>query len=270
MGTRFLLTSDSPVADAVKQVYLAAGLDGTVVTTRVDGVPHPAAPRTTMVDHLERSGAGGWKPGPVGSRRGRVPRAVRAELAGDDQPGPGLASGNGAPGQRADLRSALMAPKTRRCCCARPWWTAVADLGLMSSGQVAGLIDDLPSCQELIEAIVTEAERRLDRLARRSPDGAEPRSRSRAGQRGASAAWRAASGCPDCRQPSGTAARASACVHKAAAAGSRDGPSPRGATSWVTRTRLAIWVGADRLTVPALPLVRDARGCGPPRASCSG
>ena len=33
MGTRFLLTSDSPVAGAVKQVYLAAGLDGTVVTT---------------------------------------------------------------------------------------------------------------------------------------------------------------------------------------------------------------------------------------------
>ena len=39
------------------------------------------------------------------------------------------------------------------------------DLGLMSSGQVAGLIDDLPSCQELIEAIMAEAERRLDRLA---------------------------------------------------------------------------------------------------------
>jgi NAD(P)H-dependent flavin oxidoreductase YrpB (nitropropane dioxygenase family) len=39
------------------------------------------------------------------------------------------------------------------------------DLGLMSSGQVAGLIDDLPSCQELIEAIMAEAERGLDRLA---------------------------------------------------------------------------------------------------------
>jgi NAD(P)H-dependent flavin oxidoreductase YrpB (nitropropane dioxygenase family) len=36
---------------------------------------------------------------------------------------------------------------------------------LMSSGQVAGLIDDLPSCQELIEAITAEAERCLDRLA---------------------------------------------------------------------------------------------------------
>ena len=57
MGTRFLLTSDSPVADAVKQVYLAAGLDGTVVTTRVDGVPHRVL-RTTMVDRLERGGAG--------------------------------------------------------------------------------------------------------------------------------------------------------------------------------------------------------------------
>ena len=33
MGTRFLLTSDSTVPDAVKQRYLQAGLDGTVVST---------------------------------------------------------------------------------------------------------------------------------------------------------------------------------------------------------------------------------------------
>ena len=38
------------------------------------------------------------------------------------------------------------------------------DLGLMSSGQVAGLIEDLPSCAELIEAIMTEASATLDRL----------------------------------------------------------------------------------------------------------
>ena len=37
MGTRFLLTSDSPVADAVKQVYLAADVTGTLVTNQVDG-----------------------------------------------------------------------------------------------------------------------------------------------------------------------------------------------------------------------------------------
>ena len=40
MGTRFLLTSDSTVPDAVKQRYLDAGPDGTVVSTRVDGMPH--------------------------------------------------------------------------------------------------------------------------------------------------------------------------------------------------------------------------------------
>jgi NAD(P)H-dependent flavin oxidoreductase YrpB (nitropropane dioxygenase family) len=34
----------------------------------------------------------------------------------------------------------------------------------MSSGQVAGLIEDLPSCAELIEAIMAEAGATLDRL----------------------------------------------------------------------------------------------------------
>jgi NAD(P)H-dependent flavin oxidoreductase YrpB (nitropropane dioxygenase family) len=43
--------------------------------------------------------------------------------------------------------------------------TAMADghpeAGLMPSGQVAGLIDDLPTCAELITRIVAEAEHRL-------------------------------------------------------------------------------------------------------------
>jgi NAD(P)H-dependent flavin oxidoreductase YrpB (nitropropane dioxygenase family) len=39
------------------------------------------------------------------------------------------------------------------------------DLGLMSSGQVTGLIDDLPSCAELIEGIMAEAGATLERLA---------------------------------------------------------------------------------------------------------
>src|SRR5262249_8421921 len=52
MGTRFLLTSDSPVPDAVKRRYLEAGLDGTVVSTRVDGMPHRVL-RTGLVEKLE-------------------------------------------------------------------------------------------------------------------------------------------------------------------------------------------------------------------------
>jgi NAD(P)H-dependent flavin oxidoreductase YrpB (nitropropane dioxygenase family) len=35
----------------------------------------------------------------------------------------------------------------------------------MASGQVAGLIEDLPSCQELITRIMAEAEDTLKRLA---------------------------------------------------------------------------------------------------------
>jgi NAD(P)H-dependent flavin oxidoreductase YrpB (nitropropane dioxygenase family) len=36
----------------------------------------------------------------------------------------------------------------------------------MPSGQVAGLIEDLPSCAELIGRIMTEAEQRLASLGR--------------------------------------------------------------------------------------------------------
>ncbi|WP_425569246.1 nitronate monooxygenase [Nonomuraea salmonea] len=52
MGTRFLLTSDSPVPDEVKRVYLAAR--ETVVTRNVDGVPHRVL-HTPFVASLERS-----------------------------------------------------------------------------------------------------------------------------------------------------------------------------------------------------------------------
>ena len=47
------------------------------------------------------------------------------------------------------------------------------DLGLMSSGQVAGLIDDLPSCAELIESHHGRVGATLDRLDGRQ-EGVKP------------------------------------------------------------------------------------------------
>jgi NAD(P)H-dependent flavin oxidoreductase YrpB (nitropropane dioxygenase family) len=44
-----------------------------------------------------------------------------------------------------------------------------ADLGLMTSGQVVGLIEDLPSVEELISRIITQAGEVLERLG--SPAG---------------------------------------------------------------------------------------------------
>ena len=52
-----------------------------------------------------------------------------------------------------------------------------ADLGLMTSGQVVGLIDDLPSVDELIDRIVNDAVAVLTRLG--VPSGAR---RARLGQ----------------------------------------------------------------------------------------
>jgi NAD(P)H-dependent flavin oxidoreductase YrpB (nitropropane dioxygenase family) len=40
--------------------------------------------------------------------------------------------------------------------------------GVLPSGQVAGVIDDLPACADLINSIVAEAEQRLTRLAQRA------------------------------------------------------------------------------------------------------
>src|SRR5919107_172494 len=55
MGTRFLLTRDSAVPQAVKELYLSYGLDGTVVTAKVDGMPHRML-RTDLVEELEDTG----------------------------------------------------------------------------------------------------------------------------------------------------------------------------------------------------------------------
>jgi NAD(P)H-dependent flavin oxidoreductase YrpB (nitropropane dioxygenase family) len=175
MGTRFLLTSDSPVADEVKRLYLAAGLDGTVVTRRVDGVPHRVL-RTTMVDHLEGRGRAGMAG--VARVAGLV-RSARNAAAFRGQSGMGwremLRQGralHGGTGHRSTGRrgsglswgQVLMAANTPVLLRAA-MVDGRTDLGLMSSGQVTGLIDDLPSCAELIEGIMAEAGATLDRLA---------------------------------------------------------------------------------------------------------
>ena len=54
MGTRFLLTQDSAVPDSVKQLYLDTDLTGTVVTAKVDGMPHRML-RTPFVEEVEES-----------------------------------------------------------------------------------------------------------------------------------------------------------------------------------------------------------------------
>ena len=60
MGTRFLLTSDSSVPQAVKEYYISKGVLDTVVSIQVDGVPHRVL-RTELVDQLESSRGNSWR-----------------------------------------------------------------------------------------------------------------------------------------------------------------------------------------------------------------
>jgi NAD(P)H-dependent flavin oxidoreductase YrpB (nitropropane dioxygenase family) len=157
MGTRFLLTSDSPVADAVKRVYLASDVTGTLVTSRADGVPHRLL-RTPLVERLDRAG-----------RLGGLVRSARSASAfrrASGQTWPelireGRAMRHGTGLTWAQVLMAANTPVLLR--------TAMVDghpeAGLMPSGQVAGLIEDLPSCAELIGRIMTEAEERLSGMA---------------------------------------------------------------------------------------------------------
>ncbi|GAB3009678.1 nitronate monooxygenase [Streptomyces pseudoechinosporeus] len=157
MGTRFLLTSDSTVPDAVKAEYLAATVKDVTVTTAVDGLPHRML-RTDLVNSLEGTG-----------RTRSLARAVRRaagfrKLSGLTWPAmirDGLALKHGKNLSWSQVLLAANTPMLLRASMVE----GRTDLGVMASGQVAGVIEDLPSCAELVERVVTEAEQVLDELA---------------------------------------------------------------------------------------------------------
>ncbi|MFD3931655.1 NAD(P)H-dependent flavin oxidoreductase [Streptomyces sp. NPDC058614] len=156
MGTRFLLTSDSTVPDAVKAQYLAATVKDVTVTTAVDGLPHRML-RTDFVDSLEKSG-----------RTRALARAVRRaagfrKISGLSWPAmirDGLAMKHGKNLSWSQVLLAANTPMLLKSAMV----DGRTDLGVMASGQVAGVIDDLPSCTELVDRIMTEAEETLKSL----------------------------------------------------------------------------------------------------------
>ena len=157
MGTRFLLTQESTVPEAVKQRYLAAGLDGTVVTAKVDGMPHRML-RTNLVEQVEETSA-----------LKRLAPTARRTLAFKRQSGmtwrqlaaDGRAMKHGSERSWTQLVLAANTPMMLRA--GRVEGDASA--GVLASGQVVGLIDDLPSCEDLIDRVVTQAAAELRRLA---------------------------------------------------------------------------------------------------------
>jgi NAD(P)H-dependent flavin oxidoreductase YrpB (nitropropane dioxygenase family) len=156
MGTRFLLTKESTVPDAVKEFYLGRSVLDTLVTSKVDGFPHRVL-RTSFVEELEQAGrlrtlvralrnAWGYKR----YAKAKWTDMLREGLAMRKTYGLGYGQMLMAANTPMLLRAAMVEGKL--------------DFGVMASGQVVGLIDDLPTVAEVIERIVKEAEATLGRL----------------------------------------------------------------------------------------------------------
>ncbi|MBC6464129.1 NAD(P)H-dependent flavin oxidoreductase [Actinomadura alba] len=156
MGTRFLLTSDSPVPDEVKRVYLSRSVRDTIVTTKVDGVPHRVL-SSDLVSSLESAGRlrGLLRAARNGSRFRRLSGLSWGELVRE-----GSRMRRGRELTWAQVLMAANTPMLLRAAMV----DGRADLGVMASGQVVGLIDDLPSCEELITRVMRDASAALDAL----------------------------------------------------------------------------------------------------------
>ena len=153
MGTRFLLTQDSTVPDAVKAEYLRHDLTGTVVTDKVDGMPHRML-RTALVEELEEARAVRRLVPTVRRTLGfkRMSGMTWRQLAAD-----GRAMRHGGDRSWSQMLLAANTPMMLRAGLVE----GRADAGVLAAGQVVGVIDDLPSCEELLDRVVTEAAARL-------------------------------------------------------------------------------------------------------------
>ena len=156
MGTRFLLSQESPVPLATKQCYLNATPEQMVVRTVLDGIPQRML-YNRYLRSLESS-----------SSAGMLLRAVKNGLAFSRMTESSLL---------AMLKSAWQMSRSGDVTFAQTLMAANApmmiqqaivagqpDRGVLPGGQIAGTIDDLPAVAELIEQIMSQAQQRLHEL----------------------------------------------------------------------------------------------------------
>ena len=139
MGTRFLLSAESRVPEAVKGLYLETPVTGTIVTTKVDGAPQRVV-RTELVDHLEANRGSARLPPAVrsafkfrketGATMRSLLREGRAMKAGNELTWTQVVMAANAP---VMTKAALVEGRT--------------DVGVLPTGQVVGVLDALPTCR---------------------------------------------------------------------------------------------------------------------------
>lgn len=156
MGTRFLLTRESPVPESIKAIYLKQKVTDTIVTRSIDGAPQRVV-KTPMVQRLERGG---------GLRR--MVHAARSGIRFQKLTGTsfgslvreGFAMKRSQELSWAQMLMAANAPMLTRASLVE----GHAETGVLPIGQVVGLIDDIPSVQELLDRIMAEATLAIERI----------------------------------------------------------------------------------------------------------
>jgi NAD(P)H-dependent flavin oxidoreductase YrpB (nitropropane dioxygenase family) len=160
MGTRFLMTEESPVPRETLQRYIDCRNPGDIIVSKaMDGLPQRMI-MNELLGQLEKAG-------PLR----KLLIALRNGLAFRKHTGASVSS---------LIRSALQMHGDDDMTSAQAIMSANAPMiiqramvdgqpaeGVLPSGQVAGVIDELLTCDALINSIVTEAEQRLNALAAR-------------------------------------------------------------------------------------------------------
>jgi len=155
MGTRFLLSAESHVPADIKQIYFETPVTGTVVTKAIDGYPQRVI-RTEMVDDLERS------------RLARFPKAAANALRFRKLTGTpigdllreGLAMRKNQGLTWSQVALAANAPMLTKAALV----DGHPEVGVLPTGAGLGVIDEAPTCAEIIDEIVSGATAAFDRL----------------------------------------------------------------------------------------------------------
>ena len=142
--------------DGVKARYLGTPVTGTVVTTKVDGAPQRVI-RTELVDHLERASWLRNLPRALASAHSfrrethtTLPALLkegRAMKHGNELTWPQVVMAANAP---VMTKAALVEGRT--------------DVGVLPTGQVVGVIDELPSVADVLADVINGANAALARL----------------------------------------------------------------------------------------------------------
>ena len=156
MGTRFMMSSDSPTPDATKAEYLKSEVTKIPVSTKLDGLPQRMVMNGLLAD-LEKS-----------SKLGMLMRAFQNGLKYKSQTGMSMSqtvkTAWGMASKTDMTLGQTMMAGNAPIIIQKAMVEGKPDEGVLPSGQIAGLIDDLPSCSELISSIVAQAGSHLKRV----------------------------------------------------------------------------------------------------------